>query len=867
MANGTFIVDRRLGAVRLERLLDVRAQLATDGAINPPITTAGDRPVLAGGQALVADTLYESEKNSGLRYYLPNYRVQEDAGGHPAVELRFSAGDANEAGRLTINMTWTPPAAPGLQARAMEHVASLTLKYRLDVEGAPTPTGPPTNTGIWNPALLNIWNQFIPLQPLLQVGDQIARSTTVFTDKAQFDAVYQAMRDNGSFSRLELRISARVGIRTWRQVFVGPLAIEDQTAVLKNRGALFTQMLHTETFATMTPVSPTGVGRVTVARPPVEETRRVEATRIFVKRREAATAEGEPVFSRTTRMRMAGTVAVRPMATATATPLVVERRAGGFVGGAIRTRPAVMAAPIAATMATTMATPVPAATPAAATATFSVASTATFSPVMTMATLSRVNTPLLAQAVAVSDMNIAGRRVVPIRVALDTTKAPAVVDSDLETTQVLPFTFKPDEPANADVFSVAGFDSGGIHLLLPLRLTAADGSTHIVYQDNLMRDVVHVAPSEFRLERDGTAPFLPSVSFLASEFSTTDNDQDADVLFRVAAVYRLEPWLDPDLVELARAELARQGHAARFTTTVSHDAALTLDLDFLGDEQKRAEAAVDPVTGITDTLDLDHNTFVRLWRERLANPASEGVSGRVDYRLFDGSQAQVKVRLSLWEASAELFDIAFIGSVADHPARYRVMIRNRVESPARITSLPGEILPGGGVAQAVDAASLVGLVLQPQESKAIDYEVSGATDAIAAFEPTVLGRPEPNLPALLKLLMLTPGYSALGFALKVKAADGVFGATAAGQEPLIGLLVEFDDGTRAKLGPDSGEVDVNLVGRLVDQILGTADESQRFFYRVTNLHTSGEGARSSWVEGHGGTTTLQVGTAVVKLDF
>lgn len=856
MANATFIVDRRLGAVPLARLLDVRRQLATDGAINPPITTAGDRPVLAGSQALEADTLYESEKNSGLRYYLPKYRVQVGADGHPAVELKYTAEDPNEVGRLTLTLTWTPPAAPGVQTRAMDHLASVAVRYRVGVqaEGA----APAVNA--------SAWDQTVPLQPLLQIGNQAARSTTVFADKAQFDSVYQAMRDPDFAATLELRISAHVGIRTWRQVFVGHLAVEDQAAVLKNRGALFTQMLHQETFATMTPVSKAGVARVTVAATPVEETRRLEATRVVVKSREATRTLSEPALSRATRMRAVGTVAARPIGTLTATPLLVERpRPGLFVAAeAIHISPTRAATPIGATMATPVltATPGPVATAVAASA----ASTIAFSPVMTMATLSRVNTPLLAQAVAVSDLNIAGRRVVPIRVALDTQKEPAIVDSDLETTGTLPFTFKPDEPANAGVFAVAGFDSGGIHLLLALRLTAADGSTHIVYQDNLMRDVVHVAPSEFRLERDGTAPFLPSVSFLASEFSTTDNDQNADVLFRISAVYRLEPWLDPDLVELARAELARQGQVARFTTTVSHDAALTLDLDFLGDDQKRAEAAVDPVTGITDTLDLDHNTFVRLWRERLANPASEGVSGRVDYRLFDGSQAQVKVRLSLWEASSELFDVAFIGSVADQPARYRIMIRNRVESPARITALPGEILAGGAVAHAVDASSLVGLLLQPQESKAIDYEISGGTEAVAAFEPTVLGRPEPNLPALLKLLMLTPGYSALGFALKVKAADGVFGAAAAGQEPLTGLLVEFDDGSRAKLGPDSGEVDVNLVGRLVDQILGTADESQRYFYRVTNLHASGEGARSSWVEGHG-TATLQVGTAVVTLDF
>lgn len=827
MANDVFIVDRKLGAVPVARLLDVRTSLRANATIGLQVSVAGDRPVLTGSETLQPDTLYASEKNQGLRYYLPKYRVSAGETGRPAVELRFGAGDANEVGRLTLTLTWTNPQAvmllaAGVEVRVMDHIAALVLRYRVAIRADGTAISTNVSAG----------EQTVPLQPLQQLGNQLARSTTIFTDKAHFDAVYQAMREPAQGATLEVRIAAHVSVRTWRQVLVGRPAITDQATVLENRGVLFTQMLHKESLATMRQAPAAGTARVTLTAPPPEVTIRVEATRVDLAGPEPARQMAPAVAAREARMQVvAPGVAARPMA------------AGPSV-----------ASPAAAAPMAVHVVPAPAGI-----------RVVSAQPQMTTATLARLNTPKLSQAVSMSDLKIAGRRAVPINLALDTEQVPAIIESDLENTQTLPFGFDPGKAENGGVFAVEGFDSGGIHLLLKRTLIKPDGSQRFVYQDNLMRDVVHITPDGFRLDRDATAPFLPAISFLAGEFSTTDNDREAEVLFRVTAVYRLEPWLDPDVVELARAAIAAEGLVARFTTAVPHDATLSLDLDLLGNEQRRKTATVDPATGITDTLDLDHNTFVRLWRERLANPAGGGVSGQVDYKLFDGSQAQVPVQLSLWETSAELFSVAFVGPVSGHPGRYRVLVRNRVESPARITGLPGEVV-AEKLAQAVDPTSIIGQILKPEETCQVDYDLDATAGPIVAFEPTVLGQAEPNLPALLKLLMATPGYTALGFSLTVKAAAGAFVPPVSGAEPLTGLLVEFDDGTRANLSPIAEQVEVTLVGRLTDQILGTTDDSQRYFYRVTNLHASGEGARTSWLEGHG-TSALEVGTAVVRLDF
>ena len=127
--------------------------------------------------------------------------------------------------------------------------------------------------------------------------------------------------------------------------------------------------------------------------------------------------------------------------------------------------------------------------------------------------------------------------------------------------------------------------------------------------------------------------------------------------------------------------------------------------------------------------------------------------------------------------------------------------------------------------------------------------------------------------ALLKKLLLTGGGGPLGFPLTVKAAQGTFGQAAGRDGPLTGLLVEFDDGTRVTLTPDVPQQDVTLIGRLIAHIQGKADESQRYFYRVTDLYANGDGARTNWQEGQGTATsggqdaaTLEVGSASARLD-
>jgi hypothetical protein len=822
MPTNAFVIDRSLGAVSTARMLEARTKLRVDGVFAGVgvVATVADRAVLSGSQTLQPDELYPAEKNSSVRYYLPRYAVARDEQGRPDVRLRFAPGESGEIGRLVVTLSWTAPVASGVELRVIDHTVIPTLRYRVPVQQA-------------DGSAQGGWEKTMALQPLQPSGHLTSTSTTVFSDKSAFDAVYQALRAPAQNATLDLSLRARVGMRTWKQILVGSYVVADQKTMLKKRGALYTTMLQTESFSTVNVAPMTGVRRVRMVAPVAPVAAPV------------APPPAAPAAPVSPAIRMAH---ISPAAMRVATPM----RAEAFrVSPAMAARPAVRVAParpITDAMAATAISP----------AALHVAATRP----ITREQLAAVNRPQLKAAVAVSDLKIQGQAAVPINVILDENKQPAVVDAELDNKQSLPFTFDPLQPGNRDVFVDGGY-TGAIHLLVPRTLVGPDGSMQaVVYQDSLMRDVLHVQPSGFRLERESSSPFLPSLSFLASDFSTADNDDEADVLYRVVVTYRLEPWLDPNLVELGKAELAKENLVARFTTSVAHDAKLTLDLDLLAEGQVRAEATVDPRTGIVDTLDLDHQAFVRLWRERLAGP---GVGGVVEYKMFDGSPARVPVRLALNEPSADIFSVQFIGPVEGQPGRYRVSVRNQVESPARIKALPPEVV-SGGVAHAVNPETVINQLLQPQEARQIDYVVSGSTEPLAEFSPAAIGYIEPNLPALLKLLMLTSGYSSLGFKVAVRAVAGAFAQPAAGQEPLTGLLVEFDDGARATLTAADPDAEVAVVGRLTDQILGTADQTQRFFYRVTNMHPSGEGARTSWLDGQG-SGLIEVAGAVGTLDF
>ncbi|MEA5451779.1 hypothetical protein VB780_24595 [Leptolyngbya sp. CCNP1308] len=864
MQNAMFVVDRNLQAIKLNQVLDASHRLKDYQVVTPKPPTGLDRPIVEGQDnigALQPNQLYSSAADASLKFYLPHYQISTMPTGQPAVELRYGEKGSGEKGRLTITTTWTAPVTTAnIRLKIMEHTADLTLRYRIPIKDQAS-TG--TNGG----------EQAIALQPLERLDGNVARSITIFTDKAQFDTVYQAMKQPEYAPALEINIKAPVGLRTWRQVFVGQVTEYEQADVLKRKQALVTKVLDTRRLTVRPPSKAQSSAQVKLAIPRPEETMRIEATRQVLSEviPHPAITFNPGLAQQNLRVKSLNTAAVS--ANTRMMPLMATAAAPAMTSFAkaappqVTASPAVMRAmatplPSAVTAQAVVAKPVAIANPAMmAAAVQGSAGAIAMKPQITADTMARVNTPQLSQAVLASDLMIHNQSMVPTVMPLDRFCQPAIVDIELSNQQILPFSFDPlQHPA---VYVTEGFVSSGPHLLLPLLLRETDGTTHLVYQDNLMREVVYIAPSEFRLQRDTQPPFLPAIQFLPSDFSTTTNDQEADVLFRMAVVYRLEPWIDPDVMELAQRAIP----GARLTPIVPRDAQLSLTLPYLEDGQQRQNVEINPSTAITDNFELDYNAFTNLWQQTLTQPTG-GIGGRVDYTLFDGTLTQSPVRLSFFEESPRCFEISYAGPVPGQEGGHRFMVRNRLESPVRITQILEQPSASAAGISAVNPAALISQVLKSQEVIALDYQVpAGAAGAIPA-EPTLFGEVQPDFKALLKLLLVKPGYDALSFPLTVQALEGTFQANKTiDGEALSGLLVEFDDGTRVTLTPGDETAEVTLVGRLIDQILGTNDDQQRYFYRVTNLTSSGEGARTGWLERRGVEGVLKVPAVVAQLDF
>jgi len=920
---GPLLVDAKLHAVDVSQLLVHRNRLKLAGTKGGQ--TAPDRevelPLLKEAQTLKPGATYPSTNHPGRTYYLPKYELAETDGGHPRVALRYTGGadDADYVGELHIHATWDHPGRRGADVRAMDHTADLYFVYRV-----PVGQGGGADSGV---------EERIALQPLTPSGEREALSVTRFHDRERFNAVYQAMRSEDRAARLEIHQTAEVGIRSWRQVVLAPDRVALQADALVRKRALVTNMLDASTLAKIRSAgAPAATRRVNIdaaaaARESLDARRAIlrsgvmsgATTRIRPAGLAAAPAvrpqtggggEGEaaPAFA-TVMTSPARFARLAPIRAAEPRPTVEARRpsdarpaaAARVRPGVVRARPAHIRSAVAADTTVRVrpggtarvrvrepgsATASTVASRVAATrvTTAQPAVAATLDPALVARTmhtrmnpeiLRRAHAPGLAKALARSDWALGGKKVVPGRAALDEDGEPAVVEVERRCETAIPFHF--DASRFPGIFVTEGWEAGAPHMLLPLAVTFPDGSSKTVYQDSLMPDVFHVPPAEFRLVRDEHAPFLPSIQFVpADAISLEEGDAEAgekaEVMFRMIVTYRIEPWLDVELLEQARDQLAAHADGEpRFASTVPRDARLVLDgLDELPEgERERTEAEVDWDNGITDYFELDNQAFTQLWSHRLLGGVSDsvipGVVGHVEFRMVDGTQGRSDVRLTLQNESDDVVDVVLDGPVEGQEGRYRVGIRNRIESPVVLAALPGERMESGVTVRPVSAAGLVGRELAPGEHVELEYDVAPADAEVFELHPPVVARVKPDPAALLRLLLSRPGFDSMGFTVPVRAAEGTFDATGGG-EPLVGLVVEFDGGEAVELSPERPEVEAHLLGRLADQLLGEADDQERFFYRVVNVHPSGEGARTGWQEGQG-TSTLEVGVAIVDLPF
>jgi hypothetical protein len=140
----------------------------------------------------------------------------------------------------------------------------------------------------------------------------------------------------------------------------------------------------------------------------------------------------------------------------------------------------------------------------------------------------------------------------------------------------------------------------------------------------------------------------------------------------------------------------------------------------------------------------------------------------------------------------------------------------------------------------------------------LDYRLDPPDADVDDIEPLLRVMVRTDLRALLPKLMVNRGYAADTFDLKVTCDPAFFGQTPPGAPgPLTGLLVEFEADADAVLVPAAPSKDVKVRMPILPWLLKEPG-GQRYRYRVTNLHGTGEGVRpgavGGWVDGEGGGT-------------
>jgi hypothetical protein len=196
---------------------------------------------------------------------------------------------------------------------------------------------------------------------------------------------------------------------------------------------------------------------------------------------------------------------------------------------------------------------------------------------------------------------------------------------------------------------------------------------------------------------------------------------------------------------------------------------------------------------------------------------------------------------------------AYRGPVGD--GLVRVTVTNPLESPVEIVELYRS--PAGMGAFAFPQSD-VGLTVPAGGSVNLDYRLDPPDADVDDIEPLLRVIVRTDLRALLPKLMMNRGYAADTFDLKVACDAAFFGQTPPGAPgPLTGLLVEFEADADAVLVPAAPSKDVKVRMPILPWLLKEPG-GQRYRYRVTNLHGTGEGVRpgavGGWVDGEGGGT-------------
>jgi len=443
-------------------------------------------------------------------------------------------------------------------------------------------------------------------------------------------------------------------------------------------------------------------------------------------------------------------------------------------------------------------------------------------------------------------------RKVPHKVLVDQGGEPVLTSRKDDVNQIVaPFVFDPER--HAGVFDMPEDNPTGL-VLLPNEVVAGDRRT-VFYREGVESSRYYFEPEEFRLARDDTAPFAPSILFHLSEVVDAEATDNAEFEFEVSLAYRAVPYINPALIAAATAAF---GPDATFEPIAPTIRSLTLSLpseDGSAPLVMREDAVVDFSDGITDSVSLTEAQYQRFTRA-LQTASGIGLDGHVEVVLLDGTEATVPVRIGLRDNAEFAFDHAVVSSSADVA---EVSLRNRIESPVRIDHLHTVALTEDGQASPAQLPS--GQPVEPGQTTNLSYTINPPGTAVAALAPRIDASVLPDVLAILSQTTITQGYSDRDFTITVSIDPAFFDQSGEGSEALSAIEIQFR--TREEpvvLTPDAPQQQVTLPMPLL-LFMTNAREAQHYSYAVTDILGNERGQSAPYTAGNGNLQVFPVASA------
>lgn len=368
------------------------------------------------------------------------------------------------------------------------------------------------------------------------------------------------------------------------------------------------------------------------------------------------------------------------------------------------------------------------------------------------------------------------------------------------------------------------------------------GTFHTYLQDAARRSVVYIVPDRFKLARRHDPPFTP---FATVRVTSQADGSGTTMVFD----YVVAPFLDARRLRDAREQLLRQPQFG--ATEVEFQPLPTSDIRFFVDRptqagsvrEQRQDVALVLRGALKDTLVMPVSDF-RLLFDAMHQQTAALFVGRVEIDVPNGRTETVPFEARFDDMAGEIFTYEAVAEAG----RLRVAVTNAIESPVDIETLDATVTLDGRTESAVITRGALPLQgLQPGES--VELTLALAAPAPTGAAPDVAFdlagvRVAVDAEAVWNAILdrTTVNYFRL---VTVKTVASVFDPVAGREsERIVAILVAFEAGGTAELGPDALQAQARIDYPIDDVILGRP-VSQAYRYSVTVVREDGRQDRDS----------------------